>query len=92
MSRRDGALRAHDWWHTGNVNFMRWWRGARDEAGPDPDTCEHAWRLRETTHSLSADMVWHVCDRCGALRPLPTGDTEPAPADPDSRAPYSDRA
>jgi len=44
---------------------MRLWR--RD-AGPDPDTCEHPWRVREVPSVLRGRGAWQVCDLCGAMR------------------------
>jgi hypothetical protein len=51
---------------------MRLWRRAdhhRDvDDGPDPDTCEHTWRLRHESVALTGHYVCEVCDRCGTLR------------------------
>jgi len=44
---------------------MRLWR--RD-AGPDPDTCEHPWRVREVPSVLRGRGARQVCDLCGAMR------------------------
>ena len=50
---------------------MRLWRKAdhTDEGndGPDPDKCQHAWRLRDVSLALPGPYVCEVCDRCGAL-------------------------
>ena len=52
---------------------MRLWRRAGHkpddgEDGPNPDTCEHNWRLRAESSTLPGHYVCEVCDRCGALR------------------------
>ena len=51
---------------------MRLWRRADHPGdgkdGPDPDTCEHTWRLRAESSALTGHYVCEVCDRCGALR------------------------
>ena len=47
---------------------MSLWRRANRNDGPDPDTCEHVWRVREVTSALQGGGVWRVCDRCGATR------------------------
>ncbi len=36
--------------------------------GPDPDKCQHTWRLRGVILGLPGPYVCDVCDRCGALR------------------------
>jgi len=36
--------------------------------GPDPDTCGHAWRLRDVSVALPGPYVCEVCDCCGMLR------------------------
>ena len=43
------------------------WADHRDD-GPDPDTCEHTWRLRDVSLALPGPYVCEVCDRCGMLR------------------------
>ena len=52
--------------------MMRFWRRVghpvNGKDGPDPDTCEHSWRLRAVSSALPGDYVCEVCDRCGALR------------------------
>lgn len=35
--------------------------------GPDPDSCEHSWRLRYASFALTGPYVGDVCDLCGAL-------------------------
>ena len=51
---------------------MRLWRrpnhpqGGRD--GPDPDKCDHTWRLRDVSLALPGPYVCEVCDHCGRLR------------------------
>jgi hypothetical protein len=48
---------------------MRLWRrGSNSSGSPDPDTCEHSWRLRDVTVALPGPYVCEVCDRCGRLR------------------------
>ena len=47
---------------------MRLWRRNHRAAGPDPDTCEHTWRLRDLSLALPGPYVCEVCDRCGMLR------------------------
>ena len=51
---------------------MRLWRRAGHAGdgnnGPDPDKCEHTWRLRDVSYALPGPNVCEVCDRCGALR------------------------
>lgn len=48
---------------------MHLWRRAHHAGdGPDPDTCEHTWRLRDVSLTLPGPYVCEVCDRCGALR------------------------
>ena len=47
---------------------MRLWRRDHRVDGPDPDTCEHAWRLRNVSLALPGPYVCEVCDHCGALR------------------------
>ena len=44
---------------------MRLWRRG---AGPDPDACEHPWRVREVPSVLQGQRAWQVCDLCGAMR------------------------
>ena len=47
-----------------------WWRAGRADGGgdgPDPDQCEHRWRLRDVSVALPGPYVCEVCDRCGAL-------------------------
>ncbi len=44
---------------------MRLWR--RND-GPDPDNCEHPWRVREVPSALQGQGAWQVCDLCGAMR------------------------
>ena len=74
VNRPDDAARAHAGWHKGAGNPARGGGvGAREDAGPGPDTCKNAWRLAEATNSLSAGLVWQLGDRCGTLRPLPHG-------------------
>ena len=45
-----------------------WRRAGHPDDGPDPDTCEHTWRLRDVSLALPGPYVCEVCDRCGALR------------------------
>ena len=45
-----------------------WRRAGHPGDGPDPDTCEHTWRLRDVSLALPGPYVCEVCDRCGALR------------------------
>ena len=47
---------------------MPLWRWNQRIDGPDPDTCEHTWRLRDVSLALPGPYVCEVCDRCGALR------------------------
>jgi hypothetical protein len=52
---------------------MRLWRRAEHHPdmgsdGPDPDHCEHTWRLRHESVALTGHYVCEVCDRCGTLR------------------------
>ncbi len=47
---------------------MRPWRRNQRIDGPDPDACDHAWRLRDVSLALPGPYVCEVCDRCGALR------------------------
>jgi hypothetical protein len=35
--------------------------------GPDPESCEHSWRLRYASFALTGPYVGDVCDLCGAL-------------------------
>jgi hypothetical protein len=52
--------------HSGEVAVPHWrWKQRFD--GPDPDTCEHDWRLRDVTMALPGPYVCEVCDRCGML-------------------------
>ena len=44
---------------------MRLWR--RND-GPNPDKCEHFWRVREVPSALEGLGVWKVCDHCSAMR------------------------
>lgn len=46
---------------------MRLWRRNDRDVAPDPDTCEHQWRLRDVSVALPGPYVCEVCDRCGAL-------------------------
>ena len=34
---------------------------------PDPNTCEHNWRLRNVSFALPGLYICDVCERCGAL-------------------------
>ena len=43
------------------------WRRKQQIDVPDPDTCEHKWRLRDVTMALPGPYVCEVCDRCGML-------------------------
>ena len=47
---------------------MRLWRRAAVTSDPDPDTCEHSWRLRDLSVALPGPYVCEVCDGCGSLR------------------------
>jgi hypothetical protein len=47
---------------------MRLWRRPSSDGGPDPDVCEHSWRLRDVTVALPGPYVCEVCDLCGRLR------------------------
>ncbi len=47
---------------------MRLWRRKQATPGPDPDTCEHTWRLRDVSLALPGPYVCEVCDRCASLR------------------------
>ena len=51
---------------------MRLWRRASlpddGKDGPDPDTCEHDWRLRAESSALTGHYVCEVCAHCDALR------------------------
>jgi hypothetical protein len=47
---------------------MRLWRRAIVTSDPDPDTCEHSWRLRDVSVALPGPYVCEVCDGCGAMR------------------------
>ena len=47
---------------------MRLWPRNHRTDGPDPDTCEHTWRIRDVSLALPGPYVCEVCDRCGALR------------------------
>ena len=72
----------HERSHGGNVRrvlnsgrevIMRLWRRAghhpdKGNNGPDPDTCEHTWRLRDVSLALPGPYVCEVCDRCASLR------------------------
>ena len=46
---------------------MRLWRRNHGADGPDPDNCEHSWRLRNVSVALPGPYVCEVCDLCGAL-------------------------
>ena len=50
---------------------MRLWRrqGHHDDKheSPDPDKCEHVWRVRDVSVALPGPYVCEVCDVCGAL-------------------------
>jgi hypothetical protein len=46
---------------------MPFWRRKKRDDGPDPDECEHTWRLRDVSVALPGPYVCEVCDRCGAL-------------------------
>ena len=52
---------------TGGIH-MRLWRRAAATSDPDPDTCEHSWRLRDLSVALPGPYVCEVCDGCGSLR------------------------
>ncbi len=47
---------------------MRLWHRADIRSEPDPETCQHAWRLRDVTLALPGPYVCEVCDCCGMLR------------------------
>ena len=47
---------------------MRLWRRNHRTDGPDPDRCEHSWRLRDVSIALPGPYVCEVCDHCGILR------------------------
>ena len=44
------------------------WRWNQRTNGPDPDMCQHAWRIRDVSAALPGTYLCEVCDRCGALR------------------------
>ena len=46
---------------------MPFWRRKKRADGPDPDNCEHTWRLRDVSVALPGPYACEVCDRCGAL-------------------------
>ena len=46
---------------------MRLWRRDHRADGPDPDSCQHTWRLRDVSVALPGPYVCEVCDLCGAL-------------------------
>jgi hypothetical protein len=46
---------------------MRFWHTTQPDSCPDPDSCQHSWRLRDVTVALPGPYVCEVCDRCGAL-------------------------
>jgi len=43
------------------------WHHTDTSAQPDPDTCQHQWRLREVSMALPGPYVCVVCDLCGML-------------------------
>ena len=45
---------------------MPLWRWNQRNNGPDPDMCEHTWRVRDVSAALPGTYLCEVCDRCGA--------------------------
>jgi hypothetical protein len=43
------------------------WHRADTSTEPDPDTCQHQWRLRDVTLALPGPYACAVCDLCGML-------------------------
>ena len=54
-------------WSTQGRFTVTFWRKKKCADGPDPDNCEHTWRLRDVSVALPGPYVCEVCDRCGAL-------------------------